>query len=338
MMPTQDTFVRRHASRLAPIALVFAAAGAALTQGGCASIAIAVAPDKVAVPDDTPEFRAAESAFWTALHGGHYESIEGTLELYQRAYLKNPASPMTAARIGWLHTWRVAELARLEGKAPATITDDIVLARKYFGEAVHLAPKESRFLGFYASLTMAEGTVHKDEATTRRGYFAMNDAISAWPEFNLFTAGISVAMLPATDELFLEGLDRQWQTLDVCIDGTFDRKDGRFDKHMALETREGKNRACWDSWAAPHNLSGFFLHMGDMLVKKGDVAKAKVIYENAKLPKSYATWKLRDVLEDRIAKAEGYVDDFRKTDPNAAGSGKKPFWAATFACTGCHAE
>jgi len=336
MNASPSALVRRHSSRLGALAVLVAAGGAFFAQGGCASIAIAVAPEKVAVPDETPEFRAAESAFWTALHGGHYERIGDTLELYQRAYLKNPASPLTAARIGWLHTWRLAERARLEDKAPATITDDIVLARKYFGEAVHLAPNESRFLGFYASLTMAEGAVHKDEAITRRGYFTMNDAIAAWPEFNLFTAGISVANLPASDALFDEGIDRQWQTLDVCIDGTFDRKDGRFDRHMALETKEGKNRACWDSWAAPHNLSGFFLHMGDMLVKKGDVAKAKVVYQNARLPKSYASWKLRDVLEDRIAHADAYVEDFRKTAPTA--TAKAPFWNATFACTGCHAE
>lgn len=315
---------------------IFAVAVATFAaQGGCASIAVAVAPDKVAVPDETVEFRDAESAFWSALHGGHYEGIGPTLELYQRAYLKNPNAPMTAARIGWLHTWRLAERSRL-ASPPATITDDIVLARKYFGEAVHLAPKESRFLGFYASLTMAEGAVHKDEAITRKGYFMMNDAVDAWPEFNLFTAGISVANLPAGNDLFDEGIDRQWKNLDVCVDGTLDRSDGRFAKYMSLETHEGKNRACWDSWHAPHNLSGFFLHMGDMLVKKGDVAKARVVYENAKLPKSYGTWKLRDVVDDRIANAERYVEDFRKADPK--GNEKRPFWNSTFACTGCHAD
>ena len=75
---------------------------------------------------------------------------------------------MTAARIGWLHTWRIAERSRNPG-APATITDDIVLARKYFGEASHRAPNESRFKGFFASVTMAEGAIHKDEATIQRG-------------------------------------------------------------------------------------------------------------------------------------------------------------------------
>ncbi|MBK8212275.1 MAG: hypothetical protein IPK71_00880 [Myxococcales bacterium] len=320
--------------RLAPVLAVLAAAAAAFTQGGCASIAVAVAPEKKAEVDDTPEFHAAESAFWGALHGGDYSRIGDTLELYQRAYLKNPNAPMTAARIGWLHTWRIAERSR-NPAAPATITDDIVLARKYFGEASHLAPNESRFKGFFASVTMAEGAIHKDEATIRRGYFMMNDAVDAWPEFNYFTAGISVANLPASDPLFDEGLERQWKNLDVCVDGSMDRG-GSFAKFMPLETREGKNRACWDSWAAPHNLSGFFLHMGDMLVKKGDVAKAKIVYANAKLPKSYDAWKYKDVLDDRIAHAAEYVEPFRRAEGKPGE--KAPFWRSDFACTGCHAQ
>ena len=39
---------------------------------------------------------------------------------------------------------------------------------------------------------------------------------------------------------------------------------------MTLETKEGARRACWNSRIAPHNLEGFFLNMGDMLVKSGD--------------------------------------------------------------------
>jgi hypothetical protein len=322
------------------LALATLALAAALpfAEGGCATLAIATAPEKQAVIDDSAPTKAAERAFWTALHGGKYESIGETLELYQQSYLANPNAAMSAARIGWLHTWRLAERARL-ASPPATITDDIVLGRKYFGEAVALSPHESRFQGFSASLIMAEGTVHKDEALTRRGYFQMNDAVAAWPEFNLFTAGISVANLPVEDPLFREGVERQWQNLDVCVDGKVDRADGRFDEYMAMETHSGWNRACWDSWIAPHNLEGFFLHMGDMLVKTGDIAQAKVMYENAKLPKNYATWKLRDVLEDRLAHASEYTAPFReKNGAGVADATKRPFWASSFTCTGCHQD
>jgi len=39
---------------------------------------------------------------------------------------------------------------------------------------------------------------------------------------------------------------------------------------MSKKTKEGKKRVCWNSWIAPHNFEGFFLNMGDMLVKSGD--------------------------------------------------------------------
>jgi len=60
-----------------------------------------------------------------------------------------------------------------------------------------------------------------------------------------------------------------------------------------------KKRVCWNSWIAPHNFEGFFLNLGDMLVKAGDWQTAQKIYANAKLPKEYATWKYQAVLEER---------------------------------------
>jgi hypothetical protein len=104
---------------------------------------------------------------------------------------------------------------------------------------------------------------------------------------------------------------------------------------MGLETTEGKKRARWNSWIAPHNLEGFFLNMGDMLVKAVDWQTAQKVYANAKLPKAYATWKFQSVLEDRINQAEANVAQFN------AQSGESPARItieSEFACTACHQE
>jgi hypothetical protein len=37
----------------------------------------------------------------------------------------------------------------------------------------------------------------QDEKLTYQGYFMLLDAIKAWPEFNLFTAGFVMSRLPA---------------------------------------------------------------------------------------------------------------------------------------------
>jgi hypothetical protein len=91
------------------------------------------------------------------------------------AYLTNPADAVSASHIGWLHIWRLAERQRLT-TIPATITDDAILARRYFQEAVALNPADARYLGFLAAAVLAEGQIHQDEKLTRRGYFMLLDA------------------------------------------------------------------------------------------------------------------------------------------------------------------
>jgi hypothetical protein len=167
----------------------------------------------------------------------------------------------------------------------------------------------------------------------REGYFMMRDAIDAWPEFNLFTGGFVFSRLPADSARFKEGLDWQWRALDICIGQTLDRENPDYTRYLSLETTEGPKRACWNSWIAPHNLEGFFLNMGDMLVKAGDWRTAQKIYANAKLLKTYPAWKYQDVLEDRIGNAEANVAAFN------AQAGEAPALMminSDFACMACH--
>jgi hypothetical protein len=220
---------------------------------------------------------------------------------------------------------------------PATITDDATLARKYFEEAVALNPGDARYLGFLASATLAEGNIHHDERLTRRGYFMLLDAIRAWPEFNLFTAGYVMSGQPADSERFKQALEWQWQNLDVCVGDKVDRGTADYAKYMHLATTAGKKRVCWNSWIAPHNLEGFFLNMGDMLVKAGDWRTARKVYSNAKLPGTYSRWNFRQALEDRIRDAPDNVAAFR-APVDASLGGKQIMVASSFACMACHQQ
>ena len=127
----------------------------------------------------------------------------------------------------------------------------MMLARRYFQEAVKLDPSDARYLGFLAGATIAEGNIHKDERLTREGYFLLRDSIRAWPEFNLFTGGFVISRLPPDSPRFREGLEWQWRTLDECAEERVDRANPVFTKYMAKETREGPKRACWNSYRAP---------------------------------------------------------------------------------------
>jgi hypothetical protein len=298
------------------------------------SIAVLLAPTKKATSTRSNAALKADELFWRTFHNGAYDEIPRVLEVLTAAYLETPTDALTAAHIAWLHNWRMAERARLSS-VPATITDHVMLARRYFDEAVRLNPSDARTLGFLAGHIVAEGTLHKDERLVRRGYYMLLDAIEAWPEFNLFTAGYVMSRLPADSPRFKAGLEWQWRNLDVCVQERFDRINPDYAKYMALETKEGPKRACWNSWIAPHNLEGFFLNMGDMLVKSGDWQTAQKIYTNAKRLPDYATWKFADILEARIAQAQDNVAAFN----GAQGAPVRPIMInSAFACAGCHQQ
>jgi hypothetical protein len=304
---------------------------------GCGYFAEHTAPRKVPTLERTAPAIEADKLFWSTLHSGGYANIQSALEAETAAYLADPADALTAAHVGWLHIWRLSERARL-ASVPASITDDAVLARRYFEEAVALNPHEARFLGFLASATLADGHINQDESITRRGYFLMRDAIQAWPEFNLFTAGYVMSDLPADSKNFKEALAWQWRDIDVCIGEKLDRKNPQFARYVHLETHEGPKRACWNSWIAPHNFEGFFMNMGDMLVKSGDWQTGARIYAIAKLSTTYAKWPYRDVLEKRITDAPRNGADFRTAASNAPVGSPRMMSATEYSCMACHQE
>ncbi len=315
--------------------LLGAALAGLVVAAGCGRIAVWAAPEKQPSAERSAAAVEADRLFWQALHGGDYEKIPDVLTALKAAYLANPHDAVTASHVGWTHIWRLGERARHLPVRPE-ITDDAVLARKYFEEAVRLNPKEARYLGFYAGLLMAEGTIHKDEKMVRRGFYTMKDAVYAWPEFNYFTAGYTAAAQSVDSERFREALEYQWLNLDVCVGEKVDRANPDYARYMRLETKDGPKRVCWNSWIAPHNFEGFFLNFGDMLVKAGQPEIAVAMYRNAKPAREYAAWPYKAVLEERIANASKNVEAFRKPEPGPDST--TLMVRSTFACMGCHQE
>jgi hypothetical protein len=195
---------------------------------------------------------------------------------------------------------------------------------------VRLAPHDERYRGFHAGMELAEGSLHADEKLTRRGYYDLLKSIDGWPEFNLFTAGYIFSRLPHTEARYADAVAYQWRNLDVCAQDKVDRRTAKYDQYMQAETTEGPKRVCWNSWIAPHNFEGFFLNMGDMIVKHGDPALARRIYANAKLSKTYEAWPFKSVLEKRIAQADENVARFRNPPPGE--KIRTMMITSTFAC------
>src|SRR5215475_11335718 len=143
--------------RLVVLLLALSSAGLA----GCAYIAENTAPKKQSSSSRSDAAVKADALFWQTFHAGRYEEIPTVLRALTAANLSDPNDAVTAAHIGWMHFWRLAESAPLDRVRP-TLIYDAVVARRYFQKAVDLDPGEARSLGFLASAPLAEGSIHKD--------------------------------------------------------------------------------------------------------------------------------------------------------------------------------
>jgi len=109
-------------------------------------------------------------------------------------------------------------------------------------------------------------------------------------------------------------------------------------KHLAADfpaviSGGSRDRACQNPPSAPHNIEGFLLHMGDILVKKGDVETGREIYALAKAAPTYSSWPYGNILDMRIHQAGARAQAF------ASGVQPPPelMFQSPYACVGCHA-
>src|SRR3712207_6274872 len=201
-------------------------------------------------------------------------------------------------------------------------------------------PGDARVQGFHAAFEMSDASLQRDSAAFAAGLARGRAAIAAWPEFNWFTVGYTLGGRDHASPLFREGLDMQWRTVDACSRTRIDRVNPTAAVVLRAEAGEldpRRRRACWNSWIAPHNVEGFFLNMGDMLVKSGDWRTGVKVYALARGMTSYPRWAFRDVLEARIAHAEQNVPAFRRPAPEGT-TDARIMLGSRFACVACHQQ
>jgi hypothetical protein len=142
--------------------------------------------------------------------------------------------------------------------------------------------------------------------------------------------------MPAGGADFEQAVEAAWRTLEVCFGDSFDREHPDITPYLDQATDRGPKRVCWNDAIAPHGAEGFYLWMGDVLVKHGDLDQAKVVYANARLIREYAQWPFQSLLEARFAddlaaRAALYRDADPLNDPPIAGE------AVDRGCGYCHA-
>lgn len=95
------------------------------------------------------------------------------------SYIENPQDPERSLPLTLAHLWTIAEQKRATQSAGASITDQMILAEKYFAESNRLDPSDSRILGWLGSIRQGLGTIHKDQRMIREGFFMAQDGLKS---------------------------------------------------------------------------------------------------------------------------------------------------------------
>lgn len=310
------------------------AGGIGLAVAGYPQLAIRSAAPKEARISDSPQAAQAQQAFWEAFQAQRYDALPKVTEALTAAYLRHPEDPKLALLLAHAHFWRVAERSR-DSRAGAGVTDGLVLANFYFAEAYRLQPEDHRISGWLASTELALGSVHADERTRRRGYFDLKASARAFPEFNNFSLGYVLSRLPAGDPRLDEAVEAMWLNLDLCVGQKVDRHRPDLSVLGATVVPDGPKRVCFNGAHTPHNVEGYFLAFGDLLVKTAKPAAAKAIYAQARISPTYDAWPFRALLEERIITADVRAAAFASGD---AASAPETISTSAHACAICHAR
>lgn len=295
--------------------------------------------------EETELTECADQYLWDNFHQGNYDSIPSILHKLHEVKIKYPENADVTAHLGFIYLWGFSERSRKSKQDPA-ILKNVFLSNYYFKEAIRLNPDDPRLFGFQAATDICEGALSKNYRLILKGYATGFNSIKKWPQFNKFAVSLVSSQLNRNSLLYKLAVKYQWELVDDCSCKTLDKEtilknpDAVFSALMTeLASSRDMNtrRACWNSWIAPHNLEGFFLNFGDMLVKDGKTEEAKIIYSAAKLAPSYNDWVYKPVLEQRLndIALNKTVFDKRPELLDLQGN-RQIFINSEFSCMGCH--
>jgi hypothetical protein len=310
-----------------------------VTAVACSNIAVSTAEKKKPVFRQSEMAKEANDYFWENFHAGNYDSISNIIKKLTAAISENPNDLISTAHLGFVHIWALSERQRLEEPNPL-IVENVYLSRRYFDEAYHMNEEDPRILGFLADLSLSEGAILNNAKIETEAYFMGLKSVKQWPQFNKFTVGYAFSKLPPENKNYQQGLKWQYESVNDCaceVPDTTKLSDEQKTEAAFNAKTEKVKRACGNTWIAPHNLEGFFLNFGDMLVKNGQWEEAIKVYELAKIPKSYSSWIYKDLLESRIVNAKDNVIAFNQPLNEANLSGQTVMMVNSgFSCMGCH--
>ncbi|MEN0064924.1 MAG: hypothetical protein AAGA48_22455 [Myxococcota bacterium] len=247
-------------------------------------------------------------AYFEALGTADYDRLDGIIDTLQTE--ADAGDAVSLATLGFAHAWRLSEWRRRPDDA--NVTDHARWAMEAFDDAVDAVPDDARLVGFRGSFRQATGTIEERGGLVRRGWFDTVESARRWPEWGLFTQAYGLVTLEPETRRFEKGITLLWENLDECADTEVPRENMDWTVFADRIDDDFDVRACTNTPVAPHNIEGFFFVFGDFYAKKGDLANAKMMYENA-VAMDDGTWPWRTLTDHRLATLDTLPDRLNRT-------------------------
>jgi hypothetical protein len=277
-----------------------------------------------------------EDRLFTALNQADYAGLDDVIAGYAAANQAEPDDVLTLALLGSAHLWRVAEAGRDPATAQMVAQTHAPQVARYLGEAHERAPQQTFVAGLLGLSLWDAGTQTGDTGAQQQGAALVDQIAEVHPELGLFLRILAYQNLPRDDARFAVAVDSAWQWLDSCVGEPVDRTDPDLAPYFTpdrIAGWTGERRFCWETERVPNAAKGSFLVIGDVLVKQGEVAAGRVMYENATRVPGYDAWPHRDAIESRLAEnLEERAAAYDQADPSAWPAHGKP----PLGCTLCH--
>jgi hypothetical protein len=308
---------------------------AILLACACASNDEPAISDPIAIKEEADR---ARQLFDEVFQSGQYERIPEVRAALEAVFEKDPTvnDGDVTMLLGVSYLWSTAEWERFPARGKEARFEEVLQGDYYLTHASQLRPSDGRVQAWLGIMKAFRSQTELDLALYQESLDRIGNSVELFPEFGHLVVAFVKSAWPAQTTEFAGAVDHIWQNVDVCIQGKIDRTMPNFEQYMHLSAdTTGNRRACWSTPLVPHNLEGFWFHMGDLLVKNNQADVAKIAYGNAALIPSYANWKYRAELETRMANVHAnaalYLDDEPKNDPPILPQ-------TTFQCVLCHAR
>lgn len=280
---------------------------------------------------DTPGTRA----FWSALLSQRYEDLPTVMAALAEEADNAPDEPYLAEAYAIAILWRISEAEREpDTENPAALLQLALEAETYLDRARELRPDDPVIATRYAALKIGIGNALGDVTRVEQGVSAMDQAVADYPEFASFNRAQLFFSLPSGHPAAAARVEDFWRQLDACAGERVDREAYDVGEYLDNATSVGPKRVCWNTPHTPHGIEGFFVFMGDALVKSGDAEAALMVYENARRSPDYAAWPFQSLLDERIDQADEWVERFADSDATNDPALIAP---GPYACAVCHA-